>query len=268
MPPPPVGDFVRRIWALDLDGTDAGPERIVPDGCCEIVLTLQGEVRGSFPGRAAPDGLVRRPADILVGQATGAVVVQPLGPVRLLGIRLRTAGAAALLGFPAAECTDRIVDLADAAPGLRSSLRAAVDGIREPDAAIAAVAAALRRFVAGRTPPAVEISSVVGAIRALRPGLTVHGLARGLQWSERRLQRAFAADVGIPPKLLHRITRVQRALALAGARPDDTWAAIAARAGYADQPHLVRDFAELAGCRPSSIRADPAPLRDRMIRYD
>ena len=263
-----MGDFVRRIWALDLDGTAAAAERIVPDGCCEIVLTLRGEVLGSSPGRAGPANLARRPADILVGQATAAVAVQPLGPVRLVGIRLRTAGAAALLGFPAADCTDRIIDLADAAPGLRSSLRAAVDGVREPDAAIAAVAAVLRRFVADRTPPAPEISAAVGAIRALRPGLTVRGLAHELQWSERRLQRAFAADVGISPKLLHRITRVQRALALAGARPGDTWAAIAARAGYADQPHLVRDFAEIAGCRPSSIRAEPAPLRDRMIRYD
>jgi AraC-like DNA-binding protein len=266
-PGPPLSAVVRRLWVLDLPAPhpSAAPERIVPDGCCEIVLTLLGEVRGLA---REGGGWSRRPADVLVGQMSGATTVQPVGAVRLVGIRLHPASLPDLVGFPADDCTDGVFDLADVAPALGARLRDAVGGIDEPRAAIDAIVPALARWI-GRRPLAPPIvGRAVELIRAMPPGLTVGTLARELGWSERRLQRAFAAQVGIPPKLLYRITRVQRAILRAEARPGDGWAAVAAYSGYADQPHLVREFVDLAGCLPTSIRSEPAPLRDRLLLRD
>ena len=86
-------------------------------------------------------------------------------------------------------------------------------------------------------------------IRA-NPAVAVSRLARRLGWSERRLQRTFAAQVGIPPKTLARITRVQHAIRVAETRPQQTWASIAAGCGYVDQPHLIREFGQLRGAHP------------------
>ena len=274
-PGPPLSAFVRRVWCLDLPAPAAAldrsvpeqiaPERIVPDGCCEIVLTLNGTLRGSD---RRGGGWSVRPRDVVVGQMRGAVLVQPLGAVRLLGIRLHPASLPALIGYPATDFTDRVTDLRDVAPALGLRMRDAPGDAIEPHEAIERILHALTRQVERCAAPAPAVAYAVNRIRAMPTGLAVGALARELGWSERRLQRSFAAHVGIGPRLLGRITRVQRAILRAEERPDESWARVAAHAGYADQPHLVRDFADLAGCLPSAIRAEPAPLRDRLLLRD
>jgi hypothetical protein len=57
--------------------------------------------------------------------------------------------------------------------------------------------------------------------------------------------------VGISPKRLARIIRFQRALRMLQ-RFAGGGAATALACGYADQPHFIRDFTELAGCPPAA----------------
>lgn len=261
-PPAPLSAFVRRVWGLDLPA-DGSPERIVPDGCCEIVLTLEGQMLG-----AAPNGEPAvRPRTILVGQMSRATAVQPLGPVRLVGIRLHPWAAAAFLGCSASDATDRVIDLRVASPALHAGLCSATEGVPHLSSAMAGVIAALQAYVARRPRPGSTVEYCVELIRA-SPELRVRELARRIGWSEHRLQRTFAVEVGIAPKALARITRIQRAIRLAEREPRQTWAGIAARCGYVDQSHLVRDFGELAGCTPTSLRAEPQPLRDRLLFRD
>jgi AraC-like DNA-binding protein len=60
-----------------------------------------------------------------------------------------------------------------------------------------------------------------------------------------------AAAFGYGTKMLHRILRMHHALALIrqGARPAEG----AARAGYADQPHLSREIRDMAGVPLSEL---------------
>jgi AraC-like DNA-binding protein len=68
-------------------------------------------------------------------------------------------------------------------------------------------------------------------------------------------------DIGLSPVLVVRVARVQRALglALAGGAlardPHAGWARIAARSGYYDQSHLIRDFGRLLGETPATYIA-------------
>jgi AraC-like DNA-binding protein len=49
------------------------------------------------------------------------------------------------------------------------------------------------------------------------------------------------------------------------ADPTTAWVDVALDAGYSDQPHLARDFRELAGLTPSRYRA-LAPDGSRHVR--
>jgi AraC-like DNA-binding protein len=73
--------------------------------------------------------------------------------------------------------------------------------------------------------------------------------------SERQLRRRCLAAVGLPPKLLQRMLRFQGFLALAHARglARADLSALAAEAGYADQPHLTRECVRLAGRPPVAV---------------
>jgi AraC-like DNA-binding protein len=90
-------------------------------------------------------------------------------------------------------------------------------------------------------------------VRASGGRTSVDELARAVGLSARQLERRFRARVGLGPKLLARITRFQHAFRLARRTPN--LAEVAARAGYFDQAHLVRDFRQFAGAAPSRFLA-------------
>jgi len=97
------------------------------------------------------------------------------------------------------------------------------------------------------------------AIAALAFGAPLPHVARHLGVSPRQVQRRFAA-LGLPvPGFWAMLGRARRAvLMLAG---DDPLGGIAAEAGYADQPHMNRDFARFFATTPAAMRADPGLRR-------
>ncbi|WP_353358023.1 helix-turn-helix domain-containing protein [Intrasporangium sp. DVR] len=79
-----------------------------------------------------------------------------------------------------------------------------------------------------------------------------YGVGRTQFW------KRFREEVGLSPKQAARIVRFDRALRLLGAGAG--LAEVAAEAGYSDQPHLNREFADLAGLSPGGL--SPGGLRN------
>jgi transcriptional regulator GlxA family with amidase domain len=81
------------------------------------------------------------------------------------------------------------------------------------------------------------------------PGTRIGCLA-GSAAGTRRLERKFLDRVGVSPKRLARVFRLQKAVQLLASGEATGWAEVAAASGYADQAHLTREFAELVGASP------------------
>ncbi|WP_153068672.1 helix-turn-helix domain-containing protein, partial [Streptomyces orinoci] len=82
----------------------------------------------------------------------------------------------------------------------------------------------------------------------------ISALADEVGWSRQHLTARFRQEVGLSPKTLGRIARLQRVMALMrGTRPP-SWAEAAARCDYTDQSHLIRDFRLLTGYSPAGLR--------------
>ena len=92
------------------------------------------------------------------------------------------------------------------------------------------------------------------AIRESRGQARIEEVSRALGWSRRRLERAFARDLGIPPKLYARIVRLNAVLATLDEGERAAAVDVALEAGYFDQAHLLRDFRILAGRPPRAAR--------------
>ncbi|MBL8743962.1 MAG: AraC family transcriptional regulator, partial [Myxococcales bacterium] len=82
--------------------------------------------------------------------------------------------------------------------------------------------------------------------------------------SARQLDRLFARYLGIPPKTVVRILRFQRTLRALMEDPCCALADVAARAGYFDQAHFIKDFKRFSGGVPRGYRGyyPPASPRD------
>lgn len=70
-------------------------------------------------------------------------------------------------------------------------------------------------------------------------------------WHARRWQRACRQQLGLTPKLLQRMVRLQLSARDSCVVPVPTsWAEHALGAGYSDQSHMLRDYRQLAGLTP------------------
>jgi AraC-like DNA-binding protein len=237
---------VDAIWTLTSRGRpaprDAGT--ILPDGCIEIVVCAAGAIRPS--GGAAP--LSR----CVVGPMERRWRVEYLGAVDLIGIRVIPSAARVLLRTVVPKLTNRIVSLRQIAPALDAELRHAV---RHPSGVVRRkrVAAVLTRSVEAAGDPDAVVAVAVDLLRRSRGSIPIRTLAASLGVGERLLERRFRREAGLTPKRWARIVRFQEAFQASDDEAGEPWADVAQRLGYADQPHLVREFTELAGVPPGRI---------------
>jgi methylphosphotriester-DNA--protein-cysteine methyltransferase len=113
--------------------------------------------------------------------------------------------------------------------------------------AIAWLSSRLRRPDARTAHPAVELAVRRIAVSAGTRRIAALRAETGL--GDGRLIALFRQQVGVTPKRLARIHRLDRALGLL-ARGGGALAGVAAEAGYHDQPHMNAEFRELAGLTP------------------
>ena len=233
-PPPALRGAVECLW-IRVVPAGSTAARVLPDACTDLVWQS-----GSAAFVAGPD--------------TGPVVVAtPPGAV-IAGVRFRPGAGGAALGHPLDDLRDVRVPVSDLLPGLERALAPELS----PATALDALAGAAARLVAAGPPdPAVGAAARLLARRRV----PVATLADQLGLSARQLHRRCRAAVGYGPKTLDRVLRFRRFLALVDDEDRDLELAhAAAEAGYADQPHLTRDCARLAGLSPAVLlRSRRAP---------
>jgi AraC-like DNA-binding protein len=236
-PAPDLAGYVQCLWEIEGNGS-ALTEPIFPDGRVEVVVHLADRPRQQ--GGAEP-----QPRAMIVGQMLAATRLEPVAHVHAVGVRFTPIGARAWLGLPLHEITGRIEDAGAVCGAAASRLRAAIEQSRNRDErfhwAEASIRATLRRVVGSSD----AISLAVRAIERRAGMLTVDMVARACGLGPRQLERRFLDDVGVTPKAMARIVRFQRALRelRSGLPPAD----VAAACGFADQPHLAREFRRFAG---------------------
>jgi AraC-like DNA-binding protein len=201
------------------------------------VVAWWSEERRQFSKRILPDGcldIIWRDGTVFVaGPDTTAQMSAVRSGTRCFALRFGSGTGPGVLGVPASELVDRQVPLESLWPA------AAVRPLAEAADPLAALeAAAARRW----QEPDRAMVALAGAARR---GLPVGAIADRLELSARQLQRRSNFAFGYGPKVLHRVYRLQRAVALA--RGGQPFAAVSAHAGYADQAHLAREVRAMAG---------------------
>jgi AraC-like DNA-binding protein len=262
-----LAPWVRAIWSLR--SVDSGPpegrvERVLPDGCVELVFHL----REPFFARS-PRGVLHRQAESLVaGPSTRPTELARGADSEVLGVRLQPGGAS-LLGLPQASALrDRIAPLDDLGVrglrGLRERLLAAA-----PAARLAMLQCVLLERTRAQHPPrlATALQALDGR-GAWSDGQPAAALARALGVSRRQAERICQSEAAMTPRELLRIQRFQRALRAIEARPGLSLAWIAQAAGFADESHLCREFRVFAGVTPGEHRRARTALTAAFIARD
>lgn len=252
-PRPRLSPLVAGYTGYRIEGAEPGVHRGLPSRYLTFIVTLGGTVDlAAMPDPAQP------PASFVAlagGLHASPALITHNGRQHGIQLSLTPLGARVLLGVPAGELAGTVdLDtlLGPVAGELVDRLRTArtwTERFLELDRALAGIARQRER-----DGPAPELGWAWQRLTSCHGHVKVSTLAEDVGWSRRHLGERFRREFGLSPKVASRVMRFEVAhrMLRTAARPG--LAEIAARCGYADQAHLTREWRELAGCTPSTVR--------------
>jgi AraC-like DNA-binding protein len=258
---PPLDALVACVCFLAQDARPrAAPDvqRIPPDGCVEIIFHLGERFDQIDGGRRQP-----QPGAMLIGVWTQPIAIVPPGRFDTIGVRIRPGCASAFSPEPMDHFTDTVTDATAVWGPAIASVREQL-GDASSDADRLAIVSAFLASRMRRRDPAVAAS--IALILSTRGRRSIDALARAAGVNHRRLERAFRTHVGVTAKTLSRIVRFQHVLGHSTPETTGAWAEVAAACGYADQSHLIRDFAQFTGTTPVQLATAEPELADYFRR--
>jgi AraC-like DNA-binding protein len=243
-PAPDLRDLVQRYWVpvWSVPSGTTAPQRVLQYPVCLLVVShdyarFYGVVSGTSTTVLAGDGWA-------------------------VGVMLQPAAGHLLAGRPVADLTDRFVDLGEVlgdarATPLVAQVRDAMAGDPWATGSHTRAIAALEPELRSAAPVDEEghlVNRLVELVETRPDVVRVAQMCEELGLSERSLQRLVHRRLGLSPKWLIQRRRLQEA-AEQLRTGTSTVADVAARLGYADQPHLHHDFARVTGMTPGEFLA-------------
>jgi AraC-like DNA-binding protein len=252
--------FIEQLWYLeDSAATAAAPPTLIfPDGRMEIVLQIGASMRQQL---GADSGI--QPRAMLVGYTVDTVSLTPTGPIATLGVSFKPAGASAWLRWRQHETTGRFVALDAAWPALARRVEDRVAAAPDDRDRFDAIEQALLELLPDDASPDPVVAETVAALRSTGGRASIEAIGRRTGLSRRQLERRFGDAVGLSPRLYGRIVRFQHVLRHVGRVGG---AELAARCGYADQAHLIREVRRFTGQTPGALESIEQPMTEFFAR--
>lgn len=239
-----------------LEEVDAPVRRLeTPSGSAVLVLGFGPPLTVSEPAAADLKG---QPPGSAVSSFAGGIsdrsaLVAHAGCQQGIQVRLGPLAVYALFGVRLEEINGQaggVVDLADLGAGDWGEQLGAVNGWERRFALLDELLAS--RLAESETEPTPEVVYAWRRLRASHGTVRVGALVAESGLSHRAFIQRFRRQVGVAPKTAARIVRYERATMLLG-QGTLSVAEVAAESGYADQAHLDREFAALAGRPPTRL---------------
>jgi AraC-like DNA-binding protein len=261
-PPAHLEPFVDCIWLLAAPKGDEDPEPeiVLPDGKTELIVHF-GDAFLKLEG----DTYQRQARVLMSGQLTERIMLKPTGEIGVVSIRFKAAGAARFFDVPYEALVDRVVDFADFEPAFAAAIHERIARCGSHDERLATMIAMLEERLTQESREDIFVRQACQHIARSEGGYSARDLVKLIGYSERQLERKFKKQVGIAPKILSRIARFQKFLAMAKATGTLTLADAAAACGYYDQSHFIRDFTKFSGVSPMKYLNGPHVMSDHLI---
>jgi AraC-like DNA-binding protein len=237
---------VKSLWYCHAPKMPHGRERVLPNGCMQIILNLSRE----YLIDCGEDGTAHKKHSrgIVVGVRDRYQVVDTADMEETVGVVIRPGGFTGLFRERADFLFQRVIALEDI---WHEPL--VFEQLEEPLAPFQKLQRLdnLLTGLAGKRSRRSELTDQ--ALYLLRvKHLSVAECARSIGISERRLSQLFREEVGASPKLWDRIQRFQAVTRALHSRVDTPWAEMALNCGYYDQSHFANDFRTFSGLDASA----------------
>ena len=225
-----------------------------PSAVAALVLSFGDELEVTIG-----DDATRRHTSFLAPLHDRPAATEHAGRQHGVEVRLSPLATRRLVGIPMHELPGGVVDLELVLGRHADHLVEALATAPSWEDRFALLDAALARRLIAAPPLHPGVREAWMRLVASHGAVPVATLAAELGWSRRHLGERIRADLGLPPKVIGRILRFDRAKQLLDRDDGHRLAEIAHDCGYYDQAHLNRDFRAFANAAPGEFLARRLP---------
>lgn len=250
--PPDLAPYVYEFCQYDVDpAEDYVPVQVYPNGCLSLRFNLR------------PDGI----ESVLYGpcisnRMTGYFFHEWV----IFSAALYPQRAYHLLGIAVQELRDLRLHMDLLWPNQMRIVEESMQEATSFDQRIEVFTGFLRHMIRRDVAPHADFLNVFNEIANSAPTASDLGLiARQYGTSGRNLRRQFAKYLGLGPKQMDRVIRVQRCMRAIALAPRCSLAALALSAGFSDQAHFSREFKSLVGCTPRTYASRIGRMHDKSL---
>lgn len=263
IPAPNLAAIVKCYWILEIPGNiDTPKQRVIPDGCIEMCFILGDDIK-RFTSEST---FILQPRAMVFGQITQPYFVQPTGYVDTFAVRFYPYGFANVISQPIHELANKETPLSSLfeAP-LAKTLEQQIIEAPTTSARINIIEDFLLRRL---TDPSIIdhiVRSTIDLLSQRKGSVSISTILKDNPSKRRNLERKFSKQVGISPKQLGKIIRLQAALKMMLNEGGANLTQIAYESEYYDQAHFIKDFKEFTGVNPKEYLTDDQMILSSLI---
>ncbi len=253
-PHPDLASLVKCYWTLEVPaGKGPQRQRIVPDGCLEMAFILGDDIKRYTSG----DVFILQPRAMVLGQTLEPFYIEPTGYVDSFAVRFYPYGFANFVTTPIKNLANKETPIAllfgeEPAKDLEQRIIQA-PGTEERIGII-------EDFLLAKFKNEVTVDSIVkatvDALLSTKGSTPITTILKDDVSKRRQLERKFLKQIGISPKQLGKVIRLQAALKMLLKQQPERFTTIAYESEYYDQAHFIRDFKEFTGTTPKEFAQD------------
>lgn len=243
--------LINIYWSLKVPKQDDhSKQRIIPDGCIEMAFILGDDIKRY----TSEDEYIIQPRAMVIGQITDPFYIEPVGQVDTFAISFFPLGFSNLINISLDELVNKETPLEQLFdPKIVSELVNNIIEAASTEERIGIVEA----FLFDRLQEVKVIDQVirttVDVIYQKGGNVKIADVLGDDKSNRRHLERQFKKQIGISPKQLGKVIRLQAALALLLDEEPESLTKIAYSSNYYDQSHFIKDFKDFTGITPKDF---------------
>lgn len=246
--------LVKCYWTLEVPyQRDVQKQLIIPDGCIDMIFLLGDDIKRYSSG----EEFILQPRQFVLGQITESFYVEPTGYVNSFAVRFYPYGFANFVQTPIKELANKetpIQLLFGETPS--NELGEKIIKAANTEKRIEIIEEFLLSKLNDKGTIDNIVKATIDAILLTKGSAPINSVVKDDLSKRRQLERKFIKKVGISPKQLGKVIRLQTALKMLLNRQSENLTNIAYESEYYDQAHFIRDFKEFTGTTPKDFLED------------
>lgn len=256
VPHPDISSFVQCYWTLEVPADpNAEKQRIVPDGCIEMAFVLGDDIRRY----TSEENFILQPRAMVIGQTLSPFYIEPTGYVKTFAIRFYPYGFASFVSVPIDNLANKETPIAGLfGEQIATKLERQIIQAPDTEARIKVIEGFLLNKLNETQTIDNIVKSTIDTLLLTSGSSPIRSILKQDPSKRRQLERNFAKQVGISPKQLGKVIRMQTALKMLLDPQTENLTRIAYESNYYDQTHFIKEFKEFTGTTPKKFLKDDA----------